>query len=611
MLSVFLAVGCSLDKNISLSSPDGQITLQVQYESDNGTLIFDVQSRGSKVIGQGRTGLVTDYADFTSGTKLKSFRLSEIDETWAIPQGKVSQYRNQANVLEVTLKKEGKEMVVEFRVYDDGFAFRYMIPGEGKIVLHDEHTAFTLAGENCVFWGQKHPNRYGYESALDKVDANLISTPVLAFIKENNHFVLAGQAGTRGNYIQPHFERNGSTLSYRFPLDQEKIGPVKSGLPFSSPWRMIVISAGNPGKIVETYMPENLNPPTRQELKSQDGTLAEWIKPGRVMWDYIAKDGDKPRMWIDATAEMGWEYYMADAGFVNRWGGPDSVEAVISYAAKKNVGVIGWAHTREFNTPEKAAETMGKYSGWGLKGAKIDFFDHNTLSENPKEWRDYEDTQQSLQMRDWILEEGIKHSMLLELHGNTMPSGERREFPNLMTLEGVDGMERKTKPAANDLTIPFVRNVMGPVSYTIIHFERSPGTHAYQMAMAVIYEAGLKIYAEHGKKLLGWPGRELISQIPAEWDESRFIEGFPGSYITMARRHGKVWYVAGMTSGSRSSEICLDFLERNIPYKALIFSDQSHDHMNREVRVVKTGDCIHVDLLERGGFTIQIVPEIP
>ncbi len=101
----------------------------------------------------------------------------------------------------------------------------------------------------------------------------------------------------------------------------------------------------------------------------------------------------------------------------------------------KNVHVIGWAHTSEFDTREKAIETMERYAQWGLKGAKIDYFDHNTLDENPRGWRDYEDAQRSLEMRDWIFELGMDKIFLLELHGNTMPTGERRQFHNLMTLE--------------------------------------------------------------------------------------------------------------------------------------------------------------------------------
>ena len=108
---------------------------------------------------------------------------------------------------------------------------------------------------------------------------------------------------------------------------------------------------------------------------------------------------------------------------------------------------------------------------------------------------------------------------------------------------------------------------MGPVSYTVIHFERSPGTHAYQLAMPVIYEAGLKIYAEHGRKLLEWPGRELIKDIPAAWDESRFIEGLPASHIVIARRKGSDWYVAGMTESAFPPCIRRPFRPCSRPWK--------------------------------------------
>jgi len=597
---------CTKQSEFRVVSPDGNLTAVIEYNSDNGSLEYSVFRGNQQILLPGSMGLNTDAGDFTYGVKLTKAEHGSLDETYSLPQGKVSTYHNKANELLLTLKKANRKLDIRFRIYNDGVAFRYETGGKGQITIHNESSAVSLAGNTFTYWGQPHPNRYGYESALGPIDNDLLSTPVLAELKESKHFVLVGQAATYGNYIQPHFKREGSTLHYCFPLDQEKTGPVISDLPFASPWRMIIISPDNPGKIVESYLMENLNPPTRNQYLNDDGSMKDWIKPGNVMWDYIAKDADKPRMWIDAAAEMGWDYYMADAGFANKWGGDDSVPAIVRYAGSKNVNVIGWAHTREFDTPEKAAETMKLYASWGLKGAKIDFFDHNTLSENPREWRDYEDTQQSLKMRDWIFELAIENRFLLELHGNTMPSGERRQFPNLMTLEGVDGMERRAKPPANDLTIPYTRNIMGPVSYTVIHFERSPGTHAYQLAMPVVYEAGLKIYAEHGKKLLEWPGRELIANVPAAWDETRFIEGYPASHIVIARRKGSDWYVAGMTDSARTVSISLNFLQGSKKYDALLFTDDTHDTMKRELTVVDSGSVLTIALLERGGFAGRI-----
>jgi alpha-glucosidase len=285
------------------------------------------------------------------------------------------------------------------------------------------------------------------------------------------------------------------------------------------------------------------------------------------------------------------------------------VTKIIEYASSKGISVIGWAHTREFDSVKKATSTMKKYADWGLKGAKIDFFDHNTLSDKPREWKDYQDTQQSLRMRDWIFDLSIDNKFLLELHGNTMPTGERRQYPNLMTLEGVDGMERRAKPASNDLTIPYTRNIMGPVSYTVIHFDRSPGTHAYQLAMPLIYEAGLKIYAEHGKKLLEWPGREIISDIPAAWDETRYLDGWPGSHIALARRSGEHWYVGAMTDSARTLSVPLNFLMKDKKYNALIFSDSTHTIMKRESISVSNSSTLDLQLLQRGGFLVRLIPE--
>jgi alpha-glucosidase len=607
LLLIMATVSCTLKSEFHVSSPDGNIKALLAFDRDNGTLSYSVVSGNNGIILPSRLGINTDAGDFTAGMKMKRASVETIDENYTLPQGKFSEYHNNANELILVLSKNSRQLKIRFRAYNDGVAFRYEIPGKGEITIHDESSTVNLAGENFTFWGQAHPNKYGYESALGPVENELVSIPVLAEIKDHGHFVLIAQAATCGNYIQPHLRRTGPDFAFCFPLDQEKLGPVKSSAPFNSPWRMVIISPDTPKKIVESYLMENLNPPTHKAFLNDDGSLKEWIKPGNVMWDYIAKDGDKPRMWIDAASEMGWNYYMADAGFVKRWGGIDSVQNILKYATARNVNIIGWAHTREFDTREKAAETMGGYASWGLKGAKIDFFDHNTLSSNPREWRDYEDTQKSLQMRDWIFDLAIENNFLLELHGNTMPTGERRQYPNLMTLEGVDGMERKAKPAANDLTIPYTRNVMGPVSYTVIHFERSPGTHAYQLAMPVVYEAGLKIYAEHGKKLLEWPGRELIQNIPAAWDETRFIEGCPASHIVIARRKGADWYVAGMTDTVRTVVIPLNFLEPGKDYRALVFSDDTHETMKREMSDVNSASSLTLDLLDRGGFACRIL----
>jgi alpha-glucosidase len=592
----------------SVSSPDGRIVASLTHDRGSGTLRYTVRSEGREIVSPSPIGIYTNRGDFRSGTTLAGVSRTVVDETYTLPQGKVSTYRNHANELVVRLRKEGQEVHVRFRAYDDGVAFSFAVPGSGEMVVYEESSAIHLAGGDQTWYGQNHPNNYGYESRLGPIDGERMSNPVLARLGDRDHFVLIGQAASFGTYVQTHFARSGSTFRYSFPLDQARIALVETALPFQSPWRFIIVSPGDPGEIVESTMVENLNPPTDPALLDADGSVKDWVRGGRVMWDFLAGDRDKPRMWIDVAAEMGWEYYMADAGFANRFGGPDSVRAATAYAATRGVGVLGWAHTREFDTREEAVRTMREYADWGLKGAKIDFFDHNTLSEEPREWRDYEDTQRSLQMRDWIFELGIENRFLLELHGNMIPTGERRRYPHLMTLEGVHGMEKREANVQSDLTVPYIRNVMGPVSFTVIHFERSKGSHAHQLATSIVYEAGLMIYAEHGEKLLEWPGREMIAEVPSSWDETRFLDGLPGSHVVIARRNGNVWHVGGMTAEPRTASLSLDFLAPGTEYEMLLFRDATHETMERETRRVRRGADVSIPMLENGGFAVRLRP---
>ena len=608
VLGIVLAAAPGSAAEFTVLSPDERINATVTHDQASGKLTYRVSSGGQQVIAPSDIGLHTDRADFRLGATLAGDSRSLIDETYRLPQGKVSTYRNHANELSLHLRKAEQDLHVRFRVYNDGIAFSFQMPGNGEVTFLGESSSVHLEGERLAYWGQAHPNSYGYETRLGPVTADQISIPVLAHLQDSDHYIFIAQAATYGHYIQPHFQRDGAVFRFSYPLDQERLGPVRSSLPWQSPWRMILISPRTPAKIVESYLIENLNPPTDPRLLDDQGDVMSWIKPGRVMWDFIAGDRDKPRQWVDGVAAMGWEYYLADAGFADRFGGEEGVREAVGYAADRKVGIIGWAHTRDHDTPEKSAQNMRRYAEWGLKGAKIDFFDHNTLDEKPREWRDYEDTQPSLQMRDWLFDLGIRNKFLLEFHGNTLPTGERRRYPHLMTLEGVNGMEKREPAVSNDLTIPFVRNVMGPVSYTVIRFRKSPGSHAYQLAMPIVYEAGLMIYAEHHEALAEWPGRELIKDIPAAWDQIRFIDGMPGSHVIIARRRGDDWFIGGMTASPRTARVRLDFRPPDRAYEALIFRDDTHTTMHREVARMSADDELLLPMHENGGFAVRLTP---
>lgn len=372
---------------------------------------------------------------------------------------------------------------------------------------------------------------------------------------------------------------------------------METSLPFQSPWRLAIISTDTLATLVESTMLENLNPPTEPELRD-----AGWIKPGRASWDFLAGDRDKPQVWIDFDVAMGWEYHLVDAGFARRF----DVPAATQYAREKKVRMIGWGYTPDLNSREKAEQVLARYAEMGLSGAKLDFFDHHPFTGN-KRTRDFEDTQASLKMRDYLMEIAAQRHLVLEFHGCTLPSGERRRYPHFMTAEGVAGMEKRNPKIENELTIPYVRNVMGPVSFTVIKFDRSLGSHAYQMAQTVVYEAGIQIYSERHDRLRAFAGVDFLKQVPSAWDETRFLDGYPGSHAVYARRKGKDWFVGGMTDQPRTARLPLGFLGSDASYQAQIYRDgATPTNLVIETKTVTRESSLDVSMLQHGGFAVHL-----
>jgi alpha-glucosidase len=486
------------------------------------------------------------------------------------------------------------------RAYDEAIAFRYVLPGQGDLQVTGETTTFPLASAKVTYWGQAHPNNYGYETPLGPVEADRISMPVLAELKDKEHFVFVAQAGSYGNYVIPNYKREGNTLTLAFPLDQKE--PVKTTLPFQSPWRFVTISAGNLAKIVESTVPENLNPPTEKELVN-----APWIRSGKASWDFIAGDGDKLRTWIDFDAHMGFQYHVADAGWEKRV--PD-MAAIAAYGKTRNVGIVVWgkvANKTALNTPERAEAWMAELEKLGISGAKIDFFDQR--DDSGEKTDDLEDTQARLHVRDFLSETAIRHHLVVEYHGCAIPSGERRRWPNLMSAEAVYGLERKKQIPEHDLTIPYVRNIMGPVSYTPIHLTRSAGSLAYQLGQTVIYEAGIQIFAERHDKILGFGGVDFLAALPSAWDDTRFIEGYPTSHAVYARRKGARWFLGGISREARTTRVSLAFLDPGVSYQADVYRDgDAKTALVREKKTVTSKDVLALPVLATGGFAVLLQP---
>ena len=582
----------------ALRSPSGALTLTAGPDR-RGALRYSVRSGRVPIVEGGALGLVTTQGDFTTGLRFVRQQPAVIDETYRLPVGKRSTYVNRANELTLTFAKDGHEVGVVLRAYDDGIAFRYVLPGSGDIEIARESTTFPLASRDVTYWGQAHPNDYGYESQLGPLTAERLSMPVLAELKDARHFVLVAQAGSYGGYVIPNYERQAANvLTLAFPMDQKE--PVKTSLPFASPWRFVLVSPGTPARIVESTMVENLNPPTEPSLVD-----ADWIRPGRASWDFIAGQGNKLGTWIDFDAEMGWEWHVTDAGWERRV--PFMAE-VTAYAKARNVAVMAWGKVanRDFLfDPGKAEAWMAKLEALGIRGAKIDFFDQ--ADDTAAKTDDLEDTQARLRVRDMLSTTAARHHLMVEYHGCAIPSGERRRWPHVMSAEAVAGMERRTQHLTHDLTIPYVRNVMGPVSFTPVHLERSAGSRAYQLGQVVIYEAGIQIFAERYDRILSFEGVDFLKAVPSTWDDVRFIDGLPSSHAVLARRKGRDWFVGGMTDAARTASVPLDFLEDGVTYEADVYRDgDAKTALVKEKRTVTRKDVLTLPMLQGGGFAVHV-----
>jgi alpha-glucosidase len=279
-----------------------------------------------------------------------------------------------------------------------------------------------------------------------------------------------------------------------------------------------------------------------------------------------------------------------------------------AYAKARNVAIMAWgkvANRTALNTPERIEVWMANLEKLGIRGAKVDFFDQQ--DDTAAKTDDLEDTQQRLKVRDWLSEAAARHKLMVEFHGCAVPSGERRRWPHVMSAEAVYGMERRAQHVGHDLTLPYVRNVIGPMSFTPIHLTRSAGSLGYQLGQAVIYEAGIQIYSERHDRILAFEGVSLLKALPATWDDIRFVEGLPASHAVLARRKGDEWFVGGITEAARSASRPLDFLKAGVTYEAEIYRDgEAKSALVKETKTVTNKDVLALPMLQAGGFAVRV-----
>ncbi|OFX98550.1 MAG: hypothetical protein A2X05_13775 [Bacteroidetes bacterium GWE2_41_25] len=606
---LLLTLGASCTRNLKVTSPDKQNSISLEL-NEKGTLYYSVLSHGTDAIMQSMMGMeLTDSLfDFNSGLSHERTVRSVIDETYSLPTGKTSVYINKANEAVFSFKnRHGKILQVVCRAYDDGVAFRYVIVSSSGITVRKELTRFGMP-LNTMSWIMDYVPHYEniyQERLFDTIGIKALSFPALMHI-DNNFWLLLTEASV---YNQPacHLKKiaTGNEMEIELPEENYSMESV-----WESPWRTFILGT-DIGTITGSIMVENLNPPSVISDMS-------WIKPGVAVFpwwgNWMANSYiDTLKMYVDLAAEMNWEWIEFDVSLVGSpfrtsklWETTDWLPEFTSYARLKNISVYGWDEINILKTPEGRDHIYGRYLDLGIEGIKIDYIDS--------------DKQYAMQFRNYAMKDAAERNLMVSFHGETMPRGQRRTYPNVMTLEAVMGAEYYTfkgnhspSPEQN-CTLPFTRNVVGPMDYTPVTFTIRPEvprttTYAHELALSVIIESGWLVMADRPDAYLNSPARNFLKKLESAWDETRFIDGYPGDYICLARRKGDKWFVAGINSGEkREIDINLGFMKDG-KYEIEIFEDKPGEEMtNLRIRkeIVTKDSTLHVTISANGGFCTLI-----
>ena len=383
-------------------------------------------------------------------------------------------------------------------------------------------------------------------------------------------------------------------------------GPVETAAtvttPFATPWRAVVIGSTHAELVDNAELVLNLAPPDAL-------TDTSWIKPGKVFRCELTTAAGLAG--VDFAVARGLQYVEYDAG----WYGPEftttdatrpiaaiDLPSVISYATSKGIGVFLYVNRLALTD---ADSLFASTSGWGVQGIKLGFINDGTRTMTD-------------QITDWA-EAAAKYQLLIDMHDDVRPFGYERTYPNWISLEGVRGNEQ-FPTATHNVTLPFARNIGGPLDYTICYGQsRDKTTNAHQMAMAAVYYQPLNFLFWYDKPSkyanpANWPGLPWFNAVPTAWDESRTLAGSIGEYVAVARRDGDTWYLGAMTNEtSRTLSIPLDFLGGGT-YTATVYADGTPGTAPYQTPVVvgtqavTSATTLSVAMAPAGGQAIVLKP---
>lgn len=643
-----LLFACSTENNrqVSLQSPDGNIEISLHLNHEQAPE-YTMTYKGKPVIERGIIGIkMAESGLLSKSLKLFNTKFSVQDEEYPLFAGKSSKVRDDYHQMVFEFREtnqKGRKILVKFRVFNDGAAFRLIIPNQEAVKdyhVKNDHNVFRFPA-NTLFWTlnlesfhNHYEKRFFRKNFQDiNTDSTLLGLPLTFKIGENIEGALteANLTNYAGMYLKTN-KADSSFYSMLAPHPEDDNIAVKLKNEVVTPWRLVMVS-DKALNLIGSNTITSLNEPCSFKETS-------WIKPGKSAWDWwnyqtVPEDAgfesgmnnETMKYFIDFAAEFNLEYMMVDA----KWYGDHkdseadittsiddiNVPELVKYGRERNVDILLWVNWKCLD--RQMDEAMALYEQWGVKGIKVDYMNR--------------DDQEMVGFYHKVLEKAAKYHLLVNFHGAYKPTGIRRTYPNLMTREGIMGLEHsrwssKVTPEHN-VTIPFTRMLTGPMDYTPGGFrnvtreefagkQKPPmvmGTRCHNLAMFVVYLSPLQMVSDWPGAYRGEKGADFLKVVPASWDETRPLEGEIGDYIIMARRKGDEWFLGGMTDDTeRQLNLALSFLSGEKTYQATIYQDAPvSDKKPKELEIVKktfsNTDKLNIKMATGGGIVVHFYPE--
>lgn len=647
---LLLSTGCS--RKASVSSPDGSLTLQVALR--DGRIGYAVSRNGKPILDFSELGFeLQDAPALRAGLKICNTSRGTFDETWEQVWGEQHFVRNHYNSLTVSVcekKAPHRRFDVIFRLFDDGFGFRYEFPEQpslGEFVIMDELTEFRFPHDHKAWW---MPAREPYYESIARhtpiSQMDTVNTPLTMECADGTYLAL--HEANLTDYAKMSLRPTDST-TLRCCLTPWSNGvKVYAKTPFRTPWRTLIVS-DTPGELVTSRLMLNLNEP----CKIED---ASWIKPAKyigIWWSmhlfqetwaqgpHHGATTANTKRYIDFAAEngipgvlvegwnVGWDgEWTKNTGKI-RFTEPYSdfdIRAVSDYAAKKGVELIGH-HETGANTKNYEAqmeEAFAYYKKYGVNVVKTGYV--NVLMDG----KELHDSQYGVRHYRKVIETAARYGICIDNHEPVMPTGIERTWPNLMTQEGIRGQEYNAwspdggNPPEHTTVVPFLRGLAGPMDYTfgtfnfenpVSPFARVQSTVVRELAHYVVIYSPLQMASDLPENYRGHKAFDFIRDVPTDWEQTVVPEAVIGDYCVFARqdRRSDDWYLGAITDEEpRTVEVPLSFLAPGVIYTAQIYADGENADwktnpysMHYEERPVTAQDTLSVRMASGGGCAVR------